>query len=54
MGEDDIIAAAGYCKGNPRIIGNHMTAALKAGTQLDKRTIDSETIMIAANELALG
>jgi hypothetical protein len=27
---------------------------LKAGTQLDKRTIDAETIMIAANELAIG
>jgi type II secretory pathway predicted ATPase ExeA len=54
MGEDAIIAAAGYCKGNPRIIDNLMTAALKADTQLDKRTIDSETIMIATNELALG
>jgi type II secretory pathway predicted ATPase ExeA len=29
MGEDAIIAAAGYCKGNPRIIDNLMTAHLK-------------------------
>ena len=54
VGEDALSALSGYCKGNPRIIDNVMTAALKAGYQLQKKVIDSEVILAAANEQALG
>lgn len=54
IGEDALSALSGYCKGNPRIIDNVMTTALKAGTQMHKTTIDSEVILTAVNEQALG
>lgn len=54
ISEDAISALVGYCKGNPRIIDNVMTTALKAGSQMEKQTIDSEVILTAVNEQSLG
>ena len=54
MGSDAVTAIAGFCKGNPRIIDNVMTTALKAGAQIQKTTIDSEVILAAVNEQSLG
>ncbi len=51
---DALSALSGYCKGNPRIIDNVMTTALKAGYQLKKNVIDSEVILAAVNEQTLG
>lgn len=47
-------SAPGFCKCNPRIIDNVMTTALKAGAQMQKTIIDSEVILAAVNEQALG
>ena len=38
----------------PRIIDNVMTTALKAGYQMQKSVIDSDVILAAINEQALG
>ena len=54
IGDDALISIANYSKGNPRIVDNVMTAALKAGAQLEKQVIDSEVILMAVNEQALG
>ena len=54
VGEDALTAVSGYCKGNPRIIDNVMTTALKAGYQMHKNTIDSDVILAAVNERSLG
>jgi type II secretory pathway predicted ATPase ExeA len=54
VGEDALTAITSFCKGNPRIIDNLMTTALKAGSQMEKNTIDSDVILVAANEQALG
>lgn len=54
IGDDALSAITGYCKGNPRIIDNIMTTALKAGAQMQKTTIDSDVILAAVNEQALG
>jgi len=42
-----------YCKGSPRIIDNVMTAAMIAGAQNNKTTIDSEVMLAAINEQSL-
>ena len=47
-------AATGYCQGAPRIINAVMTNALMLGAQLKKKSIDSDTILAASNNLALG
>ena len=47
-------AATGYCQGAPRIINAVMTNALMLGSQLKKKSIDSDTILAASNNLALG
>lgn len=52
--ETAIHAVAGFCQGTPRIINSVMTNALMLGTQLQKKSIDSETILAASNNLALG
>jgi type II secretory pathway predicted ATPase ExeA len=54
IGEDALSAITSFCKGNPRIIDNLMTTALKAGSQMEKSTIDSDVILVAANEQALS
>lgn len=54
IGEDALSALSGYCKGNPRLIDNVMTTALKAGYQMQKSVIDSDVILAAVNEQALG
>ena len=54
IGDDALTAISGYCKGNPRLIDNVMTTALKAGYQMQKTTIDADVILAAVNEQALG
>lgn len=54
INEEAISALVGYCKGNPRIIDNVMTTALKAGTQMEKPVIDADVILTAVNEQVLG
>jgi type II secretory pathway predicted ATPase ExeA len=36
-------------QGNPRLIDNIMTDAITLGSQMEKKTIDSEVILAAAN-----
>ncbi|MCF0127263.1 MAG: AAA family ATPase [Pseudobutyrivibrio sp.] len=52
--EDALNALSGFCKGNPRLIDNTMTTALKAGYQMQKPVIDSDVIFAAVNEQTLG
>lgn len=52
--EAAIHAIAGYSNGAPRIINSVMTNALLLGSQLQKKTIDSEVILAATNNLTLG
>lgn len=54
IANDALNALSGYCKGNPRIIDNVMTTALKAGYQMQKSVIDADVILAAVNEQALG
>ena len=54
IGADAINAISGYCHGNARIIDNVMTDALTLGAQLGRTVIDSEVILAAVNEQALG
>ena len=54
IGEDALSAVTGYCQGNPRILDNLMTDALTLGAQLKRQVIDSEVILAAVNEQALG
>ena len=54
IGDDALTAISGYCKGNPRLIDNVMTTALKAGYQMQKTVIDADVILAAVNEQALG
>lgn len=59
-GADSIIDEAAMAsvhslsQGNPRIIDSLMTDALTIGAQMDKKTIDSDVIMAAANNRQLG
>ena len=41
-------------QGNPRIIDTLMTDALALGAQMDKKIIDADVIMAAANNRQLG
>ncbi len=52
--EAAIHAISGYSNGAPRIINSVMTNALLLGTQLQKKTIDSEAVLAATNNLILG
>lgn len=54
IGEDALSALSGYCHGNPRIIDNVMSDALVLGAQLERTCIDSEVLLAAVNEQALG
>jgi len=48
-----ISTAHSYSQGNPRLIDNLMCDALALGAQLDKKTIDSETMLAAVNNQSL-
>jgi len=52
--EPAIHAISGYSNGAPRIINSVMTNALLLGAQLQKKTIDSEVVLAATNNLILG
>lgn len=52
--EAAIHAIAGYANGAPRTINSVMTNALLLGAQLQKQTIDTEIVLAATNNLALG
>ncbi len=54
ISDDALNTVANFCKGNPRIVDNVMSTALKAGAQMEKTTIDAEVILTAVNEQALG
>ena len=54
LGEGAIPAIAGYARGCPRLIDNLMNEALMLGAQLEKTALDTEILMAAANNLALG
>ena len=47
-------AVAGQAGGNPRFIDNIMSDALMIGTQQDKKTIDTDTILAAVSNQNLG
>ena len=42
ISDDALNTVANFCKGNPRIVDNVMSTALKAGAQMEKTTIDAE------------
>jgi len=54
LGEGTLSAIAGYAKGCPRLMDNLMNEALKLGAQLEKPSLDTDTIMAAANNMALA
>ena len=54
LGEGAIPAAIGYARGCPRLLDNLMNEALMLGAQLEKPTLDTDTIMAAANNLAFA
>jgi type II secretory pathway predicted ATPase ExeA len=53
LGDGTIPAIIGYARGCPRLIDNLMNQALLLGSQLEKPSLDTDTIMAAANNLAL-
>lgn len=54
VNEEALIALAGYCRGNPRIIDNVMSTALKYGSDLEYRTINGELMQMAISEQSLS
>ena len=52
--EAAIHAIAGYSNGTPRVINSVMRNALLLGAQLKKTVIDTEVVLAATNNLALG
>ena len=54
LGEGILSAISGYANGCPRLIDNLMTQAFMLGAQLDKKSLDSDVIMAAVNNLALS
>jgi len=53
LGEGTLTAITGYARGCPRLIDNLLTKSFILGAQLDKKTLDSDVIMAAVNNLAL-
>ena len=49
-----ITSVVGACQGNPRVVNSIMTSALMLGSQVQKLSIDAETILAASNAIALG
>jgi type II secretory pathway predicted ATPase ExeA len=54
LGVGTLPAVIGFAKGCPRLLDNIMNEALKLGAQLEKTSLDTDTIMAAANNLALA
>jgi len=54
LGEGTLSAIISYAKGCPRLLDNLMNEALKLGSQLLKPSLNTDTIMAAANNLALA
>ena len=54
LGEGAVAAAIGYARGCPRLLDNLMNEALMLGSQLERPTLDTDTIMAAANNLAFA
>jgi type II secretory pathway predicted ATPase ExeA len=54
LGQGTLPAIVSYAKGCPRLLDNIMNEALKLGAQLEKTSLDTDTIMAAANNLALA
>lgn len=54
LGDGTLPAIIGFAHGCPRLLDNLMNEALMLGTQLEKPTLDTDTIMAAANNLALA
>jgi type II secretory pathway predicted ATPase ExeA len=54
LGEGTLPAVIGYAHGCPRLLDNLMNEALMLGAQLEKPSLDTETIMAAVNNLALA
>jgi type II secretory pathway predicted ATPase ExeA len=54
LGDGALTAAIGYARGCPRLLDNLMNEALLLGAQLEKPSLDAETMMAAANNLALS
>ena len=49
-----LAAVHGYAEGNPRIIDNIMSDAITIGSQQNRKTIDTETVLAAVNNQHLG
>ena len=54
LGEGTLPAVIGYARGCPRLLDNLMNEALMLGAQLEKPSLDTETVMAAVNNLALS
>ena len=54
LGAGVLPAAIGYARGCPRLLDNLMNEALMLGAQLQKPSLDAETMMAAVNSLALS
>ena len=54
INDEALLALAGYCRGNPRIIDNVMSTALKYGSDLEYRTINAELMQMAISEQSLS
>jgi type II secretory pathway predicted ATPase ExeA len=54
LGEGTLPAIAGYARGCPRLLDNLMNEALLLGAQLEKPSLDTDTIMAAVNNLAFS
>lgn len=54
IGPDALSALTSYCEGKVRVIDKVMTDALTLGCQLGHSVIDSEVMLAAINEQALG
>ncbi len=54
INDEALLALAGYCRGNPRIIDNVMSTALKYGSDLEYRTINAELMQMSISEQSLS
>jgi type II secretory pathway predicted ATPase ExeA len=54
IGDGVLPAIIGYARGCPRLLDNLMNEALLLGAQLEKPSLDADTMMAAANNLALS
>jgi type II secretory pathway predicted ATPase ExeA len=54
LGTGTLAAIVGYARGCSRLVDNLMIEALSLGAQLEKHSLDTDTILAAANNLALS